>query len=87
MRKFVPALLLLMLASCKNTWNEDDKDAWRQACTENAMHWAGNEQQAKTYCDCVLEKIMQKYPNENDALEHVGDLATDSSVQSCRPKN
>ncbi len=79
--------MLLSLASCKNTWNEDDKGAWREACTENAMHWAGSEAQAKTYCDCVLDKIMIKYPNENDALEHVGELATDSSVQGCRPKN
>ncbi len=87
MRKALLLVLLPLLGACKNTWNEDDKQAWQQACTENAIKWAGSEAKAKTYCDCVLGKMMQKYPNENDALEHMNDLATDTSIQSCKPKD
>jgi hypothetical protein len=87
MKKLLPFMLLLLLGACKNTWNEDDKAAWREACTENAMKWAGSDEKAKTYCDCVLQKMMLKYPNENDALEHMGELATDTSIQNCKPKD
>ncbi len=83
MHKIIPLVLLLGICSCK-TWNEDDKDAWKQACTENASKWAASDADAKTYCDCVLDKMIKKYPNENDALEHIGELATDTSLTNCK---
>jgi hypothetical protein len=84
MKKIAAILLIVLLGSCKNTWDSDDKDAWRQACMENATKWAGSDDKAKTYCDCVLQKMMEKYPHENDALEHIDELTKDSSVQSCK---
>ena len=82
----MPFVLLVTLFACKNTWNEEDKDAWQEACRENAIRWAGSDAKAKTYCDCVLQKMIQKYPNENDALEHIAELASDTALKSCRPK-
>ena len=84
MKRIFPLLLLLCLCGCKNTWNEDDEDTWRTACHENAMKWAGSDDKAKTYCECVLSKMKQKYPNENDALEHISELATDTALMNCR---
>lgn len=83
--KIVPATLLLALSftSCKS-WDEPDQQAWKQACMENATKWAADEANAKTYCDCVLEKMMKKYPNVNDALEHVQELSTDTAFYYCK---
>ncbi len=84
MKKLLPFVILFCLCSCKNTWNEDDKDSWKEACMENATRWAGSEAKAKTYCECVLQKMILKYPNENDALEHLDQLMTDSSLLGCK---
>lgn len=81
--KILPIVCVLAMASCK-TWDESDQQAWRQACMENAGKWAADEQNAKTYCECVLDKMMKKYPDVNQALEHVNDLATDTSFYNCR---
>jgi hypothetical protein len=75
---------VILLASCKNTWNQDDKDSFYQACTDEAVKWAGSPEKAKTYCDCVLGKMMTKYPHEDDALEHIAELAKDTALINCR---
>ena len=75
---------VILFASCKNTWNQDDKDSFYQACTDEAVKWAGSPEKAKTYCDCVLGKMMTKYPHEDDALEHIDELAKDTALINCR---
>jgi hypothetical protein len=87
MRKAVPALILalsLCISSCKDTWDEDDKKALKTSCLDDARTWAGTEEKADSYCNCVLEKILKKYPHENDALEHMDSIIKDSTVLSCR---
>lgn len=83
MYKILPIVLLFTVCSC-NKWSEEDKDAWKQACTENAAQWAATPEGAKTYCDCVLEKLEKKYPDVNDALAHTAELATDTAMLHCR---
>ncbi len=77
-------VIAVVLASCKNTWNADDKEAFFQACTDDAKSWAGSEERAKTYCNCVFEKMARIYPNENDALEHIDMLTKDTSLIKCK---
>ena len=77
-------LLVIISASCKNTWSEEDKDSFYQACTDEANKWAGSPEKAKTYCDCVLQKMMTKYPHEDDALEHIDILAKDTALMHCK---
>jgi hypothetical protein len=85
MKKIFPFLLLLiLLASCKSSWNDEDKDAFYQACTDEAIHWAGTQERAKTYCDCVFGKMIKKYPNEEDALEHIDSLGKDPDLIRCK---
>ena len=50
----------------------------------NARHWAGTEEKARTYCNCVLDKMIEKYPDENDALDHIDDLTRDTALTNCR---
>jgi hypothetical protein len=77
-------VLITSFSSCINTWNEEDKAAFHEACMDEAKAWAGTEARAKTYCDCVFEKMEKKYPNENDALAHISDLAHDTALLQCR---
>ena len=86
MKRYVPALLLLivMTTACKNTWDQEDKDLFYQACMEDANTWAGSQEKAKTYCNCVLDKVMQKFPNEGDALDHMDSVINDPDIRSCK---
>ncbi len=80
----VSVLLLLVVTSCKNTWSREDKATFYQACTEEAKPWTGSAEKAKTYCDCVFANMEKKYPNEEDALEHIDSLAKDSALLNCK---
>lgn len=85
--KTICALLLLMVAfsSCRETWTIGGKNSFYQACTETARSdWAQSDSVAKTYCDCVFEKMKQKYPHEEDALEHIDVLAKDTDLVKCK---
>ena len=86
MKKLLPLLLLLILfsGSCRETWTSDTKNTFYEACTEEAGSWAGSPEKAKAYCDCVLAKMMAKYPHEEDALEHIDSLAKDPDLISCK---
>lgn len=85
MKKFLLLFLLVFaLGSCQAGWNEDDKKAFYQACTETASTWASSPAQAKSYCDCVFEKMVKKYPVEDDALEHLAELAQDPDLVKCK---
>jgi len=85
MKKICFLLLLSVVSiSCKNTWNEEDKSAFYSACTDEAIKWAGSEAKAKTYCDCVFSKMEKKYPNEEEALEHLDILAKDTGLVNCK---
>ena len=85
MKKVLVVLLVsIFFISCKNTWNEEDKDAFYQACTEEAIKWAGTQEIAKTYCDCVFTKMNQRYPTEAEVLEHLAELAKDTGLINCK---
>lgn len=78
-------LIAIFSTSCKNTWPQEDKDSLRNACLEDANTWASGPDEAKTYCDCVLEKVMKKYPHVTDAMENMDKIALDPEVRACRP--
>lgn len=77
-------LLMGLLGSCTDFWSGSTKRRFHEACTEEAIKWAGSTQRADSYCECVLQKMMQKYPNEEDAFAHMGELAQDTDLISCR---
>jgi hypothetical protein len=81
---FLLITFLVFFSSCKDTWDEDDKVLFKKACLDDANKWAGSSEKATTYCNCVLDKILVKYPNENDALEHLDSIIKDPGMRSCR---
>lgn len=85
--KFHFSLLLLvvcLITSCENTWDSESKEMFHQSCMEDALTWAPSQDKAKTYCDCVLERTMKKYPKMGDALEHIDSVITDPQIRGCK---
>lgn len=74
----------VVLVSCHNTWTEDDKNSFHQACMDDAATWSPSNEASRMYCDCVLGKIVKRYPNVNDALEHIEQLTNDPEMKECK---
>jgi hypothetical protein len=82
---FALCSVALLFPSCKEKWNESDKKAFYTACTETARKdWADSDTLAKTYCDCLFEKMAKKYPEEEEMLLHIDQLAKDTDLIKCR---
>ena len=85
MKKYLLFLLLTMIgASCRSTWNETDEKTFNKECLDDAKTWAASPEKAGIYCDCVIAKVRQKYPNEDEAMSHVKELVADSISLSCK---
>jgi len=83
-RLLFPLLPLILLCSCTGFWSGSNQRKFKEVCADEAIKWAASEEQADAYCKCVLDKMMRKYPDEEDALMHMGDLAMDTSLINCR---
>lgn len=80
----IVAIPLIALASCENTWDSESKEMFHQSCMEDALTWAPTQDKAKTYCDCVLERTMAKYPKMSDALNKIDSVISDPQIRSCK---
>lgn len=58
---------LFILNSCggKKKWPDADQKAFMDSCVPGAAENPSID--ANKYCNCMLEKIMDKYPNPKDA--------------------
>lgn len=84
MKKIVLFVTVLFLFSaCKNTWDSEDKQLFYQSCVEEAG-WLDSPEKKKTYCDCVMDKMMTKFPNEAEAIEHLDSVIKDPDIGSCK---
>jgi hypothetical protein len=65
--KGIAVLLLLcsLLFSCKRKWTQEDKSEFLGGCIKTAITDLG-EERAKPYCSCLLNKMLERYPNAND---------------------
>lgn len=66
---FVLLLNTLTLACSQKKdikWSAKDQKDFTESCIENAKSGIGEENAIK-YCDCMMEKMMKKYPDINDA--------------------
>ena len=85
MKKYLFLFLLFSTAmSCKSAWNQSEDDTFRKACIDDAKTWAGSAENAGIYCDCVIAKVKQKYPDKNEAMKNISTLSTDKDFQTCR---
>lgn len=85
MKRYMSLLAVAaMLSSCKDSWPEEYKQQYHKTCYDNAISLSATEEQAKVYCDCVLEKTIAKYPNVEDLLEHMNEVGSDPDIQQCK---
>ena len=56
-------VLLLFFSSCKGEWQKEDKEKIKADCMLAAEKYGFTD--PKNHCDCVLEKIITRYPDPN----------------------
>jgi len=78
------SILTFTLTACQNTWDSEARHLFHQGCMESAKESGKSEEAAKSMCDCRLEKVMKKYPNFNDAMEHADDMMNDPELKGCK---
>ena len=66
MRIGVLILVLTLIIGCKRKWTENDRRDFYSGCLSNATT-NKDVKDPKSYCNCLLQKIVAKYPNANDA--------------------
>lgn len=70
MKSLFLLLTLALLASCSNdSWTSKEKDTFFTGCI--------NEGGAKNYCECYMEKVMEKNP----IAEDVNDLDYETKIE------
>jgi len=84
MRYSILILLCIFMGGCTDFWSDSNKRSFKETCSAEALRFEGSEEKADEYCDCVLRKMMKKYPNELDAFDHMGDLTHDTSLLNCK---
>jgi hypothetical protein len=65
-RNFALLLCVFFLIACKRKWTDKDKSDFYSGCLNSAV---SNKEvkNPKSYCSCLLQKVVAKYPNANDA--------------------
>jgi hypothetical protein len=63
---FIILVLALCVFSCKRKWTEKNKSDFVSGCLNKQVKEMGIEK-ARAYCSCLIEKVIVKYPNANDA--------------------
>jgi len=82
MRRIIFFLLMISCFSCKRKWTEKDKSEFLAGCLKNAVKNIG-EQKAKPYCNCLLQRVIERYPNARDAPYIKYDTAIVRLAEDC----
>lgn len=77
------ALTICFLSSCSG-WDSESKASFHSSCMESVKTGDKTEAEAKSICDCRLEKTMKKYPSVEEALEHMVEIANDPEIAACK---
>jgi hypothetical protein len=70
------------LFSCKRKWTDKDKSDFYSGCLNNAVT-NKDVKDPKSYCNCLLQKVVAKYPNANDAKYIKYDSTVKQLAQEC----
>jgi hypothetical protein len=66
MRKFFFLLCILSFVACERKWTDKDKSDFYSGCLSGATS-NKDVKDPKSYCNCLLQKVVAKYPNAGDA--------------------
>jgi hypothetical protein len=84
MRKMILCMLFTTsLFACKRKWTAKDRSDFYAGCISHAT--IDKEiKDAKAYCSCLLQKVVVKYPNANDAKYMKYDTSVLQLARDCR---
>jgi hypothetical protein len=84
---FSISLLLFFINSCseslvekKKGWTKQERETFLSNCFDEAA-LGMSDSSAKEYCQCVLEKIQERYPKASDAVEMNKDEITEFATE------
>lgn len=84
MKKYALLLLaVITFSACKNTWPSEYKELFHQACMEEEMEDGVTEARAQKICDCRTDKVIEKYPDFNKAMENIIEVTNDPELKAC----
>lgn len=69
LQKTMLAISLLLVSSACARWEDHEKDDFKKQCMQGAAR--ESFMRPEQYCDCMLEKLMVKYPNPDDMREQM----------------
>lgn len=70
------------MQACARSWTDQDKSDFLGGCLHGPIRDSG-QVKARAYCHCMLEKMMQRYPNANDAKYMQQDTALPRISREC----
>ncbi len=73
----------VLFSSCSG-WDGESKEQFHSSCMESLLSSGKTEAEAKSICDCRLEKTVKKYPSVEKALENMDKIATDPEIAACK---
>jgi hypothetical protein len=86
MKKLIAILFLCSaFCSCARKWTDKDKSEFVSGCLSRQVRELGQEK-ARTYCNCLLNKVVARYPDANDAKYIQYDSAIVKLSQDCLPQ-
>jgi hypothetical protein len=78
-----PLLSLLLLGSCAGGWQDEDKIAFMETCKTGEIRHFISDEQARSFCDCRLQKFMSHYKSFNEVLENRDSAAIEAEMKDC----
>lgn len=85
MKRYAIMLIAVIgLSACERKWSDEDKRLYQESCMEDAVTWAASGTDAQKYCDCMLGKLMQKYPDVKDMMANMESVINDPDLRTCR---
>lgn len=84
MKQFIFFVLTICLISSCSGWDTESKESFHNSCVESVKATGKTDAEAKSTCDCRLEKTMKKYPSVEEALEHMIEIAEDPEIKACK---
>jgi hypothetical protein len=60
----LPCIIIVSLSACnrKTVWPDEDQQAFNDICSQ-AVYGLYSKEDGQAYCSCVLEQIMEAYPD------------------------
>lgn len=83
--KLFPVLTIgvLLFSSCQEGWTDEYKESFKQTCLTGPASTDLTDAQKQKYCDCALEKTMQRYHTIAEVVENNDSTQMSAALKEC----